>query len=239
MSSLRFSAISCIARLETCTTIDELKSAFQNEIETLGFSSFLLFSNAKRKAVFGALRLYTSDEEWTQSYIAPSRVKDDPVTVMAQTRQHPFMFAEADEAPGLSTSQREIIAHRKQHKPEDGVCFPVHGVSGYETHVLCWRHGPALSNALLANVHLAVIYLVNRLAQITETATREGEALSMREREILTWTALGRTAPEIAATLGISRATVHTHIKNSIRKLSARNKIDAVTAAIRQGIIKL
>lgn len=62
-------------------------------------------------------------------------------------------------------------------------------------------------------------------------------ALSEREVDVLTHLAAGRSDAEIACTLFLSRATVHTHLLNLRRKLGARNRTHAVVLAIQHGVI--
>ncbi len=59
--------------------------------------------------------------------------------------------------------------------------------------------------------------------------------LSAREWEILERVSYGQDGPEIAADLVVSPATVRTHIGNAIRKLGARNRVDALRVAQRAG----
>jgi len=59
-----------------------------------------------------------------------------------------------------------------------------------------------------------------------------GHELSPREREVLRWTAAGKTAGEIAAILGISARTVTFHITSALQKLDSVNKTQAVMKAM-------
>jgi DNA-binding NarL/FixJ family response regulator len=61
--------------------------------------------------------------------------------------------------------------------------------------------------------------------------------LSGRQIEILHLTAEGLDAAEIAARLGISVVTVRNHVQGCIRKLGVHSKTQAVSVAIRKGII--
>ncbi len=56
-------------------------------------------------------------------------------------------------------------------------------------------------------------------------------ALTLREAEILSLSAIGLTEPEIAERCGISINTVRNHVENSKKKLNARNKLHAVMIA--------
>lgn len=61
--------------------------------------------------------------------------------------------------------------------------------------------------------------------------------LSVREREVLTYAAAGATDAVIGKILFITVPSVRAHIENSMRKLNAKNKTQAVAQAIRNGEI--
>ena len=63
--------------------------------------------------------------------------------------------------------------------------------------------------------------------------------LSAREREVIAWTAQGKTARQIGEILGITKRTVDHHTQRAEHKLSANNKTHAVALAIHYGIIKI
>jgi DNA-binding NarL/FixJ family response regulator len=70
-------------------------------------------------------------------------------------------------------------------------------------------------------------------------ARQRGEILSPREREIVRHLALGEANKEIGASIGISEQTVKSHVKNILGKLRVRDRTEAVTVALRRGIIHL
>lgn len=59
--------------------------------------------------------------------------------------------------------------------------------------------------------------------------------LTPREREILTWAAAGKSAWETSSILGISEATVITHLENTRRKLNVATTTQAVVVALQTG----
>ena len=61
--------------------------------------------------------------------------------------------------------------------------------------------------------------------------------LTKREEQVLQLIADGLRNKEIAARLGISEETVHTHLKNTYEKLGVNDRTHALTVAIRRGII--
>lgn len=70
-------------------------------------------------------------------------------------------------------------------------------------------------------------------------ARQRGEVLSAREKEIVRHLALGEANKEIGAAVGISEQTVKSHVKNILAKLQVRDRTEAVTVALRRGIIHL
>jgi DNA-binding NarL/FixJ family response regulator len=66
-------------------------------------------------------------------------------------------------------------------------------------------------------------------AQVDEH--RAETLLTRREQEILGWVAQGHSRDKIAALIGISAGTVHTHIKNIYAKLQAHNRTEAINRA--------
>ncbi|HEY8466700.1 MAG TPA: LuxR C-terminal-related transcriptional regulator [Solirubrobacterales bacterium] len=61
---------------------------------------------------------------------------------------------------------------------------------------------------------------------------------SAREREVLSLLAAGQTDNQIAARLGVSPATVQTHVRNVKTKLGARTRAQAVAKAIAENLIE-
>lgn len=62
--------------------------------------------------------------------------------------------------------------------------------------------------------------------------------LTLREREVLQWTADGKSAQDIADILVLSKSVVDLHLKNSIKKLDCPNKTAAVARAVLLGWLR-
>lgn len=74
-------------------------------------------------------------------------------------------------------------------------------------------------------------------AKLAEHAS--GAGLSVREREVLGYVRDGRTNKDVAGILGISEHTVNLHVKSILSKLGASSRTEAVTLALRKGILPL
>jgi DNA-binding NarL/FixJ family response regulator len=73
--------------------------------------------------------------------------------------------------------------------------------------------------------------------QSQNTGKQQIDQLTPREREILSCLAQGKSGQEIAEALNIAPLTVRTHIRNVIEKLGVHSRLEAVTSAIRKGLI--
>ncbi|MFF1904952.1 LuxR C-terminal-related transcriptional regulator [Kitasatospora sp. NPDC058218] len=61
--------------------------------------------------------------------------------------------------------------------------------------------------------------------------------LTRREHEVLRWAATGRTNPEIAAQLGLTRNTVTGYLKSAMHKLGVRNRTELALVARESGLV--
>ena len=66
-----------------------------------------------------------------------------------------------------------------------------------------------------------------------------GPELTQREMEVLTLIAAGKQNKEIATTLFISYGTVKAHINSILNKLNVSDRTQAVTAALKRGLIRV
>ena len=69
-----------------------------------------------------------------------------------------------------------------------------------------------------------------------EPSMNPSSKLTPRETEILKWSAMGKTASDIATILCLSERTVGFHISSTFKKLGVNNKIAAVLSASKAGL---
>jgi len=72
---------------------------------------------------------------------------------------------------------------------------------------------------------------------VADTVARTSVRLSRRESDVLTQLAAGYTNAEIAERLCILPTTVKTHLRNTMRKLGSRNRVETLAAARHAGLL--
>jgi DNA-binding NarL/FixJ family response regulator len=87
------------------------------------------------------------------------------------------------------------------------------------------------------------VTLTRLLAQVAQERQEQADAMRLlgdlteREREILGLLAQGQRNEDIAKQLFISPQTVQTHVRNILGKLRVHSKLEAVTFAVKHGVI--
>jgi two-component system, NarL family, nitrate/nitrite response regulator NarL len=109
--------------------------------------------------------------------------------------------------------------------------------------VISKRRSAAEIVEALTLVHHGGIYfdpdMVRRALVTGPTRTRPyaADLLTQRELEVLRWLAHGAATGEMAAAMGISAATVRSHIKAAMSKLEVSSRLQAAARAISLGLV--
>lgn len=248
--------------LEACQSIAEVRSVFQGIIENYGFSSFG-FMDASKPWEDDPLLVTTHNPKWIDTYRSENFLFTDPCLDAAKRTNLPFNWGDIKLPPVLG--KRKPGAVKTMEAARDfgvleGLTIPVHYCDqlGRRYSSVCALFWKDKLTAFFANLkfnrvrmHVIILYMMQRLVElyaleksVDPRFERNGDQdpiwnLTDREKEVLKWAALGKTADETADILVCSRKTVEAHIQNAMVKLGATNKTQATVQAIYQGLISL
>lgn len=153
---------------------------------------------------------------------------DGPATAMA-------VLAECPET--------KIIAWTVSESSDDLIRMMRAGCAGY---VLKDVGPDELQRALLAALRSEspvprrmIPGVLRRVAESTPLPQSAKVALTSREMQILRGVAKGHTTKRLSQDLGLAAPSIETHLRNIFRKLKANNRGEAVSSALKLGLITL
>jgi LuxR family transcriptional regulator, quorum-sensing system regulator SolR len=175
----------------------------------------------------------TYPERWQSHYLGNNYLTIDPV--IDATLHSPVPVTWNDQ---LFVNQRGFWEEARSHGVSHGWTLAVHGRHGELGLISLARSSGVLSSDELAECEARLVWLAHAANGVVENLIAQKNApavmpvLTQREREVLRWTALGKTSDEIGMILGISARTVNFHITMVLEKLEAVNKTQAVAKAV-------
>ncbi|MGS0895738.1 LuxR family transcriptional regulator [Burkholderia stagnalis] len=174
---------------------------------------------------------------WESRYVKFGYVAVDPVMLRVASQPRPVIWNALDE-PGDAAFWHDAACFGMRY----GWSHGSHDRAGNLGVLTLAREAAPLGPDEVARLrapcaslaHAAHAYLMPRLADPIAPA---GGGLTLREREVLAWTADGKTAYEIGKIFGIAERTVKFHLQNAVVKLDAMNKTHAATKAAMLGLL--
>lgn len=95
----------------------------------------------------------------------------------------------------------------------------------------------AAGELVIPDAELASVVQLLRAGRAARSVEASWSSLTQREREVLQLLAEGNRTCDVAVALGISTATVQSHVKNVLAKLGVHSKVEAVRIAWRSGAV--
>jgi DNA-binding CsgD family transcriptional regulator len=233
-----------ITQTNRASSQDEVFALFREALSNLGYDSVVYslltdHPSIGRKAGHGVMGNYP--EDWMKYYMANGYFAKDPIPKHAFTTTSAYTWEHVVETCSITGKQRRLMHEAEEAKLKCGAAVAVYGpnfeVAGIGIASTVGGVNPStdtlsLIRALFYQFHLAYSQFDLPRAQLIKHVY-----LTPREREVLSFSAEGKSIPVIATILSISSNTVHFHLKNIYAKLDVASKQTAVVKAIRLGLI--
>jgi LuxR family quorum sensing-dependent transcriptional regulator len=172
---------------------------------------------------------------WFEQYRQSNFNAHDPVAASLRVRTETFRWADVP-VPDDPLAKSVMTISLNDYRLRQGFCVPIYGVSGYQAGISFAGFEVEDTPEANAAMRLMGLYAFNRLATIKSTCKEQG-VLTEREREVLSWTAAGKTAWDTGGILNIAEDTVNKHVASAMRKLNVCSRAQAVAESIRRGEI--
>lgn len=179
-------------------------------------------------------------EAWQKRYVKQQYVRVDPTVQHCMLSLQPLVWSSQS---ANTQSQKDFWEEARSYGLNVGWAQSSRDFIGTRGMLTLARSADQLSEKeqkaqytnmfwLSQTVHSSIAKIVNE----TEFA-QFNLYLTNREKEVLRWTAEGKTSAEIAQILGVTERTVNFHLGNSMQKLNVNNKISAAIRAVMLGIL--
>lgn len=222
------------------TTPSALIEGIKTMAAGYGYTRFLFAAapNFTRREFDQLVLLRHWPDQWFKEYLHEDFHQHDPIAAHARGQCKGFAWTDAPLDPHAAKTAHVMEAARN-YDMRQGLCIPVHGMHGYEAAISF--AGPDVDCTAQANaaMELVALYAMNQLMRLRAKENTEQAVLSVREKEVLTWAAIGKTAWDTGCILSISTDTVNKHMASAMRKLKAYTKTQAVAESLRRGEIRL
>lgn len=227
--------------LETLGGADDVVTQLEKSLGRFGFETFIVTApQAPHQRADRAVLASKWPKDWFDIYLEENYIAVDPVARCSRSSVHPFGWREAAYDPVAEPRAREVMDRAADFRMADGFCIPIHGPDGYRACVSMGGVDLDLSPRAKPAIRIMGTYAYEHIRRLAAPARQaRHETLTEREREVLTWTALGKTSSEVAEILNLSKRTVDEYCVRASRKLRVQNKTHAVVKALQLKLISV
>lgn len=237
--SASLQTIELLSLIQSSKSTDQLAEVLGHVAKNFGFRSFALTQHERRPDGAAArLVLDGLPTVFQRKYIANDYGRVSPVTRRVEMGNEPFSWHEII-YDAESEHGRIVMDDAADAGLEDGYTIPLRLPDGRRGSVNFGGDyfAPTPEDRLALQALALAAHAQWRHLSTTEEAP--GPKLSGREREVLHWTAAGKTAEETGRILSISVRTVEYHLLNASRKMNTVNRTHTVVEALRSRQLSL
>jgi LuxR family quorum sensing-dependent transcriptional regulator len=233
-------AFQFIDELGRLTSVDDVVARTGNLLARFGFEFFAFtgLEPAPDQTLEDLLLAGRFPDGFRERYTEHDYGRADPNVYRALCSSHPYRWTWSDYSEEDGPRALEVMQFFKDFHLNDGFIVPIHGPGGYEAGAAMAGEAVEMAPEAESSLYLMVLYVFERLREMAAIDALEPPKLSCREREVLAWTAQGKSAWEIGEILCLAKRTVDEHAKTAMRKLGAATRTQAVVIAIRRRLFE-
>lgn len=233
-------AIEAVQALQQASDLDVADAIMQRYLLRHGFQYWTCVTYARPDtAPPGSVFRIHFPEPYQRRYLERDYVTVDPVLQHAARSTLPFTWRQLRDSMELSDKQRALFDDAAAAGLAHGITIPAHimGRRPSSVNIAGMRPDIECDQEAMSALHLVAIYYHAALVRLTEDEHPPAR-LARREREYLSWVALGKSDWAIGRILGVSERSVAKGIERAKLKLGAENRAQAVAIALSLNLIE-
>ena len=230
-----------ITRIDTARSADAILQEFRSAMERYGLRNFLITGLPVPHGTDWQREILADgwSPEWHRRYVAQEYFLHDPCVAQCRHSPEPFRWGELP-AARLVPRAKLVMDEAAEFGMKEGICVPIHvplAGPGVVTMASDRMEVPPSAMPLIETLCVHTFRSLSALG--TPGDGDEPTPLTARERELLEWSAQGKSTDDIACILGVTRNTVESHQRNIRGKLDAINVAHAIVKALRRQEIQI
>ncbi|WP_447725776.1 autoinducer binding domain-containing protein [Sphingomonas koreensis] len=228
----------------SCDNISDLTEALHRATRVLGFERFAMGHHVDLMTPpDGIIRITNYEPAWIARSLGDGFFQDDPVHYASTRTAAGFLWSEIEHLVALSQRQRMILGAAREYGLCEGYTIPVHVPGEYRG--TCSFGADTLQGVdwgIRAIANVMGLYAFEAARKIVHKrsarpAIPDLPKLTDRQRDTLVLVGRGKADSEIAALMGISRATAHEHVENVRRAYGHAQRPNLIARALFDGQI--
>jgi LuxR family quorum sensing-dependent transcriptional regulator len=225
--------------LDAAASEAAVAARFQRYAEQAGFASVACLVLPRAGALTGdCVLMNTRPKLWSAEYLRRHLADSDPVLREAMRRDRAFAWSDIWRQRALTPRESAVMSYSAEFGLHDGLVVPIFDVGGIGLVSFAAGELQQLEVTQRQALTLAAVYLHNRLSALRRKRAPAMVPLTEREREVMRWTAAGKSDWQIGRILSISAKTVNFHVENVKRKFGVSSRAQAIVSTILQGSIR-
>lgn len=233
-----------IKAFDNTATLDDIRTVYHEICRHYGFDHFTYVGRIPTSFV-NPDYIYISGYPYGRQRRYREKYKKDPMAQHCVENITPIDWKNICETGTGDNAVSKFMREARNRGLRNGVSIPVHGGKGDSAVVSFAVHRKNNIPDDKINKSTPYLYLLSvyahqaamRVSVSNHSDQQTQTVLTRRERECLIWVAEGETAWDISNRLGIVESTVIFHLQNSIKKLGATNRQQAVAKAALMGLL--
>jgi DNA-binding CsgD family transcriptional regulator len=233
-----------ISKTNSATSQEEVFALFRAALREMGYDRVVYslltdHPSIGRKAGHGVMGNYPQD--WMDYYMKNGYFHKDPIPKHAFTTPEAYTWNHVVETCSISSKQRRLMCEAQEAQLNSGAAVAIHGpnfeVAGVGLASTVGEINPdknmlSIIRALSHQFHSAYSQF-----DLVDRKPQKSLYLTPREREVLSYSAEGKSVSVIASILSVADGTVKFHLQNIYNKVDVTTRQQAIVKAIRLGLI--
>jgi len=230
-----------ISDIDAGSTSERAVKIFEGVLQRFGLHSFLITGlPVPHDSEWHRAILHDGwSSEWFTRYESEGHFPHDPCAARSRLSAAPFFWHQLP-IEGLTPRSRLVMDEAAEFGMKDGFCVPIHVPLAGPAVVTAASDRLEVPPGAMPLIETLCVHLFRKVSGWENRSDKdEISPLTPRERELLQWSAQGKTTEDISCILGIATHTVESHHRNIRDKLDAINIVHAVVKALRRDEIQI